>query len=78
MPGPTNLTDRIAHLRERKLDSAATQGDDAPSPKKPAPEKRRHRPERKFAPDFFMLFVYALLGIALLSQLGLIVWLDLI
>lgn len=63
-------------MRERKLDSAATQGEDSPSPNKPAPEKRRGRPERKFAPDFFMLFVYALLGIALLSQLALIVWLD--
>lgn len=77
MPEPRNVTDRIAHLRERKLGSSMVQDEDSPSPKQTVPKKRR-RPERKFAPDFFMLFVYGLLGIALLSQLALIVWLDVI
>ncbi|MFU8848988.1 MAG: hypothetical protein ACNA77_09775 [Opitutales bacterium] len=77
MPAPTNVTDRIAHLRERKLGSSMVQGADAPLSKEPAP-KKRPRPERRFAPDFFMLFVYGLLVIALLSQLALIVWLDVI
>lgn len=73
----TNVTDRISHLRDRKGSSPVVQGGKAPKePNKPAP--RRKRPERKFATDYFMLFVYALLAVALMAQLALIAWLDVI
>lgn len=73
----TNLTDRISHLRDRKGSSPVMQGGNTPEPPQSAPLKKR-RSERKFATDYFMLFVYALLAIALVAQLGLIVWLDVI
>ncbi|HKK17815.1 MAG TPA: hypothetical protein VJ952_03955 [Opitutales bacterium] len=77
MPELTNLTDRISHLRDRKESSPVMQGKHKPeAPKKAVP--RRRRPERKFATDYFMLFVYALLAIALVAQLALIVWLDVV
>lgn len=78
MPEPTNLTDRISHLRDRKGGSLIAQAGEAPTPDPPkVPQKhRRRRLERKFAADYFMLFVYALLAIAFVVQLGLIVWLD--
>lgn len=79
MPEPTNLTDRISHLRDRKGRSPIVDGGDAPDPEKASRQKsRRGKPERKFATDYFMLFVYALLAVALMAQLGLIVWLDVI
>jgi nitrate reductase NapE component len=78
MPEPTNLTDRISYLRDRKDRSPIVQGGEAPAPKKNPQKNKRRRPERKLANDYFMLFVYALLAIALVTQLGLIVWLDLI
>lgn len=75
----TNLTDRLAHLRDRKAapkpKRAARKA--KPSPQKPAPTPKITR-ERKFATDYFGIFVYSLLGVALLSQMILIVWLDLI
>jgi hypothetical protein len=76
----TNLTDRIAHLRERKGRSPVIPGGgQSPSPKK-APRKPQppKAPERRFAKDYFMFFVYALLGVALSIQLGLLLWLDLV
>lgn len=77
MPELTNLTDRISHLRDRKGGSPVMQGGGTPrEPEKP--ERKRRRPERKFATDYFMLFVYALLAVALVAQLALIVWLDVI
>jgi nitrate reductase NapE component len=78
MPGPTNLTDRISHLRDRKGRSPVVQGGEAPIAKKPTQQNKRSRPERRLANDYFMLFVYALLAISLVTQLGLVVWLDLI
>lgn len=77
MPELTNLTDRISHLRDRKGSSPVVQGGGAPEEPKQAPRKRK-RPERRFATDYFMLFVYALLAVALVAQLALIVWLDVI
>ena len=69
----TNLTDRISHLRDRQGGSAIIDG------KGPMPSSRpKHARERKFATDTFVLFVYALLGMAIFAQLVLIVWLDLI
>ena len=72
----TNLTDRISHLRDRKGSSAVVKGSGAPQA--PKAQRPKRLPERKFATDYFMLFVYALLAIALVTQLALIVWLDLI
>jgi hypothetical protein len=72
----TNLTDRIAHLRDRKGSSPIVQG----AAQKPPPAKRisTNGRERKFATDYFMWFVYGLLVIALVAQIVLIIWLDLI
>lgn len=70
----TNLTDRISHLRDRKGGSPVMKG--SPPPEAPKPSKKPKTPERKFATDYFMLFVYALLAVALVTQLGLVVWLD--
>ena len=77
MPELTNLTDRISHLRDREGNSPLGKGDGTPEPNE-KPGRKRRRPERKFATDYFMLFVYALLAVALVAQLGLIVWLDVI
>jgi hypothetical protein len=76
MSSPTNLTDSIARLRDRKGGSDIVSGQ-RPARKSPAP---RNRPssDRRFATDTFMLFAYALLGIATVCQLILIVWLDII
>ena len=77
MAVPTNLTDRISHLRDRKTPSPVMRsGPAAEEPQRPV--AKRKTPERKFATDYFMLFVYALLAIALVAQLGLIVWLEII
>lgn len=75
MPEPTNLTERISHLRDRKGSSIVVKGSDAPEPSTRAYAKKR-QPERRLATDYFMLFVYALLAVALIAQMALIVWLD--
>ncbi|MGZ0657276.1 hypothetical protein ACWPKO_03545 [Coraliomargarita sp. W4R53] len=78
----TNLTDRLAHLRDRKSSSPVITGNEReqqqqqPS-KKPAPTtKRKALPERRFANDYFMFFVYALLAVAVITQFALIACLD--
>lgn len=78
MAGPTNLTDRISHLRDRTDGSSIVRAGQAPHPAPRQRPARRRRPERRCATDYFMLFVYALLAVALAAQLGLIVWLDVI
>ncbi|MGB0335151.1 MAG: hypothetical protein ACPGGN_07345 [Opitutales bacterium] len=72
----TNLTHRITHLRDRKVGSPIIGGDPDRSGK-PQGQKIT-APERRFATDYFMIFVYALLAVAVLSQFALILWLDLI
>ena len=76
MSSPTNLTDSIARLRDRKGGSDIVNGQ-RPARMPPAP---RNRPssDRRFATDTFMLFAYTLLGMATVCQLILIVWLDII
>ena len=75
MPELTNLTDRISHLRDRKTSSPIIQGD--PDRERKPPELKRTTPEeRRLATDYFMIFVYALLAIAVLSQFVLILCLD--
>ena len=74
----TNLTDRISHLRERKSGSPIIQGDPEREQKSQAPKKKSAPKERRFATDYFMLFVYALLTVAMISQFALIIWLDVI
>jgi len=72
----TNLTDRISHLRGRKGSSPVLQGGGLePRPSKTA---RARSPERRFATDYFMVFVYALLGVAVLTQFVLIVCFDIL
>ena len=71
-----NLTDQIPHPRngEGSLPTLQASGPSIP----PRKVGRRGPPERPFATDYFMLFVYALLAAALIAQIGLILWLDLI
>jgi hypothetical protein len=76
MSSPTNLTDSIARLRDRKGGSKIVSGQ-RPAVKPPAP-RNKFSSERRFATDMFMLFAYTLLGIATICQLILIVWLDII
>ena len=74
MSSPTNLTDSLTRLRERK--HRASKQYSAKAPKKP---KRILKVRgRSFAKDYFVIFAYALLAIAILTQLVLIVWLDIV
>ena len=74
MSSPTNLTDSLTRLRERK--HRASKQSSAKAPKKP---KRILKVRgRSFAKDYFVIFAYALLAIAILTQLVLIVSLDII
>ncbi|WP_269524090.1 hypothetical protein [Coraliomargarita parva] len=74
----TNLTDRIAQLRDQKSRSAVLGGPEKKSPPPPPAETSRKLPERRMASDSFMLFSYTLLGVAITCQFLLIVWLDLV
>ena len=73
----TDLTDRISHLRDRKGSSPVVQGGvrETNQPFKPS---RRKLKERHFANDYFMIFVYALLGVAIVTQFALLLWLDIV
>ncbi|MFQ3241089.1 MAG: hypothetical protein ACI9A1_000397 [Lentimonas sp.] len=75
MSSPTNLTDSLTRLRERKdvFDTTnSSQSTDTPQP------RAQSNGERRFATDIFMVFAYTLLGVATICQLILIVWLDVI
>lgn len=73
----TNLTDRISHLRDREGGSLVVQGSVRES-NQPIRPSRRKLLERHFANDYFMIFVYALLGVAMVTQFVLLVWLDVV
>ena len=73
----TNLTDRISHLRDREGSSPVVQGG-VREPNQPIKPSRRRLPERHFANDYFIIFVYALLGVAMVTQFALLVWLDVV
>ena len=73
----TNLTDRISHLRDREGSSPVVQGGFR-EPNQQITPSRAKPPERQFANDYFMIFVYALLGVAMITQFALLVWLDLV
>ncbi|MGK0309215.1 MAG: hypothetical protein ACJAYS_000026 [Lentimonas sp.] len=77
MSSPDNLTDRITHLRDRKgkANFSRTDHSGKTSRFKKLPKSSR---ERRFATDFFMIFAYSLLGVAILSQLFLIIWMDIV
>jgi hypothetical protein len=70
----TNLTDRISHLRDRKQGSRILSNQ--PPPKTPKKSSTKRKTERTLATDYFMFFVYALLSISILIQIGIIVSLD--
>jgi hypothetical protein len=72
MASPTNLTDRISHLRERRTPSPLVHGGGRQS-MVPAPSQ-----ERRPATDNFMIFAYALLCMALVAQTGLILFLEIL
>jgi hypothetical protein len=74
MPTPTNLTEGLAHLRGRKSIATAevrVANEKPPAPKKNASPKLRGR---RMSVDYFSLFVYSLLCVAVVSQLLLLVW----
>ena len=71
----TNLTDRISHLRDREGSSPIVQGG-VREPNKPTPTSRTKRSERRFSNDYFIIFVYVLLGVAVLTQFALLAMLD--
>ena len=73
----TNLTDRISHLRDREGGSLVVQGGVRES-NQPIKPSRRKLPERHFANDYFIIFVYALLGVAIVTQFALLLWLDIV
>ncbi|MEM7791870.1 MAG: hypothetical protein AAF546_10755 [Verrucomicrobiota bacterium] len=67
-----NLTDQISRLRDR------SGGSDLLTGHRSIPKKTLNKSEeRKLAPDFLMVFIYGLVGIALMAQLAIIVWLNL-
>ncbi len=74
MSSPTNLTDSITRLRNRKDKISITHADTFGNASRFKKSRKASR-ERRFATDFFMLFAYSLLGIAILAQFFLIVWL---
>ncbi|MBL6919966.1 MAG: hypothetical protein ISR41_05635, partial [Puniceicoccaceae bacterium] len=47
-------------------------------PNQPITPSRAKLSERRFANDYFIIFVYALLGVAVLTQFALLVWLDVV
>lgn len=73
----TNLTDRISHLRDRVGSSPVVQGG-VREPNQPITPSRAKLSERRFANDYFIIFVYALLGVAVLTQFALLVLLDVV
>ena len=73
----TNLTDRISHLRDREGSSPVVQGGVRELNQLSTPSRAKLH-ERNFANDYFMFFVYALLGVAMVTQFALLVWLDLV
>ena len=75
MPSPTDLTSRIAHLRDRERTTDNSLEKNI-RPKAPKLRSSKPRAERKMADDYFMFFVYALLAVSVICQMGLIVFLD--
>jgi hypothetical protein len=73
----TNLTDRISHLRDREGSSPIVQGG-VREPNSLIVSSRAKLSERRFANDYFIIFVYALLGVAVLTQFALLVCLDVV
>lgn len=75
---PKNLTAQITRLRERKggfLPEVGETGEpESQSPALPASPKLK---SRAIASDSFMIFSYALFAAAMLTQLVLVLWLDL-
>ncbi|CAA6676410.1 MULTISPECIES: hypothetical protein [unclassified Lentimonas] len=75
MSSPTNLTDSLTRLRERKVNPATVNRKLAG---RTSSQRSQSSGERQFATDTFMVFAYTLLGVATICQLILIVWLDII
>lgn len=75
MSSPTNLTDSLTRLRERRDNADSSNYRKRNHTRLPSSQSGR---ERRFATDSFMIFAYSLLGLATICQLILIVWLDII
>jgi hypothetical protein len=74
MSQPTNLTEGLAHLRDRKLSNPAKGCEPKPANNAAPIAVDVGARERMMATDYFSLFVYTLLWVAALSQLLLIIW----
>ena len=71
MASPRNLTDQITKLRAREGAFRADMG--------AATERAKASlPERKLAPNFFMLFCYSLFVIAITAQLIIVISLNIL
>ena len=75
MTSPTNLTDRISKLRERKESSSVLNS--APGSPNVLNSEGKSLTPAKLAFDYFATFSYILFFLALIGQLLLIVSLDL-
>lgn len=69
-----NLTERISHMRERKVKSFLNR-ENILEPKKTKMLKRS--PSRRFAKNYLLVFFFALFCITIVTQFLLIVWFDL-
>ncbi|NCG08366.1 MAG: hypothetical protein GWO81_02155 [Verrucomicrobia bacterium] len=78
MASPKNLTGQITRLRERKggflPESSVADEPERPSPALPAAPAAHGR---RIANDTFMWFSYALFAAAMVTQLALVLWMDL-
>lgn len=82
MTSPTNLTEQIAKLREKKSHSSILNtpenSNDRPNPYEKAKASDPMHASRKTAFDYFTQFAYSLGFIALIGQLFLILSLEFI
>lgn len=69
----------MAHLRDKKGDSAVL-GNSKKSPQPPkvreVVEPKKRLSERRLATDSFILFAYSLLAVAIISQIVILISLD--
>ncbi len=70
MPSPRDITEALSNWENRQVDATTTAMYRKSSKNK--------LPERKLNPDLFSIWVYSMLMIALLAQLGTLVSIDLL
>ena len=79
MASPKNLTGQITRLRDRQGGFLSEDQGTREAGGNGAARVRPKPPQgRPLAADYFMWFSYALLAAAIVTQLGLVLWLDLL